>query len=307
MGLACARRMLDLVDVVLLVDRDAAAVTAAAAELAASGAKVEPVVADVTGAAALARLAERSAQLGTLRAVAHAAGVSPTMADWRAATPSTSWARPGWPRRCVPWRRPAPPWCASPPWPRCSASASGTPRRTRPWTSRSTSACSTASRGPGPRGGGPGHGLRLGQAGSPALRAGRGRAPGPGRGRACSVSPGVIDTEMGRQEQESHPFMDVLVERTPLGRTAGPRSWPRWWPSCCPTRRASSTAPTCWWTAASAPPSAEPQRRRERRVGSSRSCSAGEVMFGISAVARSRAAVGVGRGPLDPHHHAHRS
>ena len=60
MGLACARRMPDLVDVVLLVDRDAAAVTAAAADLAASGAKVEPVVADVTDAAALARLAGRA-------------------------------------------------------------------------------------------------------------------------------------------------------------------------------------------------------------------------------------------------------
>src|SRR4029453_11938712 len=49
------------------------------------GAKVvEPFVADVTDAAALGRLAERSAELGTLRAVAHAAGVSPTMADWRA-------------------------------------------------------------------------------------------------------------------------------------------------------------------------------------------------------------------------------
>jgi NAD(P)-dependent dehydrogenase (short-subunit alcohol dehydrogenase family) len=84
MGLECARRMLDLVDVVLLVDRDEAGVAAAAAELAASGANVEPAVADVTDQNALARLADPSARLGTLRAVAHAAGVSPTMADWRA-------------------------------------------------------------------------------------------------------------------------------------------------------------------------------------------------------------------------------
>ena len=45
---------------------------------------------------------------------------------------------------------------------------------------------------------------------------------GPVGARACSVSPGVIDTEMGRQERAEHSYMDILVERTPLGRTGRP-------------------------------------------------------------------------------------
>jgi NAD(P)-dependent dehydrogenase (short-subunit alcohol dehydrogenase family) len=85
MGLECARRLVDLVDTVLLVDRDEAAVTEVAGKLTASGAAatVEPVALDVTDRDALARLAARTAELGSLRAVAHAAGISPTMADWR--------------------------------------------------------------------------------------------------------------------------------------------------------------------------------------------------------------------------------
>jgi NAD(P)-dependent dehydrogenase (short-subunit alcohol dehydrogenase family) len=41
---------------------------------------------------------------------------------------------------------------------------------------------------------------------------------GPIGARVCSVSPGVIDTPQGRQEAASHPFMEVLVQKTPLGR-----------------------------------------------------------------------------------------
>src|SRR5262245_13855240 len=85
MGLACAVRLADMVDRLLLVDRDAATLTAAAGELSTEGrrAVVEPFVLDVTDRDGLARLARRVAELGTLRAVAHAAGISPTMADWK--------------------------------------------------------------------------------------------------------------------------------------------------------------------------------------------------------------------------------
>jgi len=223
MGLACARRMLDLVDVVLLVDRDAAAMTAAAAELAASGAKVEPVVADVTDAAALARLAERSAQLGTLRAVAHAAGVSPTMADWRAMF---------------------------------TVDLVGTARLAealRPLATAGTALVCFASMAPvlgirerhaeadaaldeplderlldrihaalGPAVEDPGMAYAWAKRGVQRFVQAEAVRLGPVGARACSVSPGVIDTEMGRQERESHPFMDILVERTPLGRTGRP-------------------------------------------------------------------------------------
>lgn len=37
-------------------------------------------------------------------------------------------------------------------------------------------------------------------------------------GRVVSVSPGIIDTDMGRQEMASQPMMEVILEHTPLGR-----------------------------------------------------------------------------------------
>ncbi|MBL7495851.1 SDR family oxidoreductase [Frankia sp. CNm7] len=85
MGLACAKRLADQVDALLLVDLDEATAAAAATDLAAAGhrAAVEALVLDITDADGLARLAARVGELGTLRAVAHAAGISPTMADWR--------------------------------------------------------------------------------------------------------------------------------------------------------------------------------------------------------------------------------
>jgi NAD(P)-dependent dehydrogenase (short-subunit alcohol dehydrogenase family) len=42
---------------------------------------------------------------------------------------------------------------------------------------------------------------------------------GPIGARICSVSPGMVDTPMGRQEYEQQPFMKMLEEMTPLGRT----------------------------------------------------------------------------------------
>lgn len=85
MGEACARRLAGLVDVLLLVDRDETTVSAVAKDLNAGGhrAIAEAFALDVTDRAGLARLADRVRETGTLRAVAHAAGISPTMADWR--------------------------------------------------------------------------------------------------------------------------------------------------------------------------------------------------------------------------------
>jgi NAD(P)-dependent dehydrogenase (short-subunit alcohol dehydrogenase family) len=85
MGAACAARVADMVDVIVLVDRDEVLLATQADLLAASGhrAEVEPFVLDVKDPDGIARLAARAAELGPLRAVAHAAGLSPTMADWR--------------------------------------------------------------------------------------------------------------------------------------------------------------------------------------------------------------------------------
>jgi len=83
MGYACAQRMVGTVDTLLLVDLDEATVRTAAEELSTDRTRVEPFVLDVTDTDGLAALAGRVAELGTLRSVAHAAGISPTMADWR--------------------------------------------------------------------------------------------------------------------------------------------------------------------------------------------------------------------------------
>ena len=40
--------------------------------------------------------------------------------------------------------------------------------------------------------------------------------------RICSVTPGIIDTPMGRQEAAARPTNDLLVKHTPLGREGHP-------------------------------------------------------------------------------------
>jgi NAD(P)-dependent dehydrogenase (short-subunit alcohol dehydrogenase family) len=85
MGAACAARVADMVDVLLLVDRNEVLLGTQADMLAAAGhrAQLEPFVLDIKDADGIARLAARVSELGPLRAVAHAAGLSPTMGDWR--------------------------------------------------------------------------------------------------------------------------------------------------------------------------------------------------------------------------------
>jgi len=85
MGAACADRVRDMVDVLVLVDRDEDGLAAASERYASTAgrATIETFALDVKDRDGVARLATRAAELGPLRAVAHAAGVSPTMADWR--------------------------------------------------------------------------------------------------------------------------------------------------------------------------------------------------------------------------------
>ncbi|WP_371643151.1 SDR family oxidoreductase [Streptomyces mirabilis] len=221
MGLACARRLADQVDRLLLVDRDEVMVTAAAKDLSATGqgAVVEPFVLDITDAAGLAGLAARVGELGTLRAVAHAAGISPPMADWRRIF---------------------------------TVDLVGTAllaQTLRPLATEGTALVCFASMAP----------LLGGTDPDPAVDAvlddplderfldrvheavGRGIEDtgiayawakrgvhrfvqreavriGPLGARVCSVSPGLIDTPQGRQESAAHPGMELLLRQTPLGR-----------------------------------------------------------------------------------------
>lgn len=83
MGRSCAGALVGTVDTVVLVDRDADLLATTGRDLAATGANIETFVADVTDRPRLNELATLVAGLGALRSVAHAAGISPTMADWR--------------------------------------------------------------------------------------------------------------------------------------------------------------------------------------------------------------------------------
>jgi NAD(P)-dependent dehydrogenase (short-subunit alcohol dehydrogenase family) len=220
MGLACARRLTDMVDILLMVDRDEATLESATRDLALAGSgAVESFVLDVTDDEGLARLASRVAELGTLRATAHAAGISPTMADWKRilsvdlvgtaklaevlrplATSDTAFV--------------------------CFASMAALLSSTDPHPAAEAAvddplapdmlellhaALGSAVEDTG---------VAYAWAKRGVQRLVRHEAVrlGPVGARICSVSPGVIDTPQGRQEAESHPFMAELVRRTPVGR-----------------------------------------------------------------------------------------
>ena len=57
--------------------------------------------------------------------------------------------------------------------------------------------------------------------------------------RICSVTPGIIDTPMGRQEADTHEVMAMLVKSSALTGRAGPRRWPLQSRSCSRTRPAT--------------------------------------------------------------------
>jgi NAD(P)-dependent dehydrogenase (short-subunit alcohol dehydrogenase family) len=83
MGRTCSSLLANTVDALVLVDLDEQGLDTASRELAGAPASVSVFLADVTDLSGLQELAQRVSREGRLRAVAHAAGISPTMADWR--------------------------------------------------------------------------------------------------------------------------------------------------------------------------------------------------------------------------------
>ncbi|MEU6352551.1 SDR family oxidoreductase [Streptomyces sp. NPDC047072] len=244
MGLECARRLVGEVDRLLLVDMDGDAARAAvdglsggaggegAADSPAGGdrsggdrrpALVEPFALDITDREGLGRLAARVAELGTLRAVAHAAGISPTMADWRRvievdlvgtarlASVLRPLATSGTAMVCF--ASMAAQIGATEANPDAEAALAdpldaGFLDRLRdalgPSVEDSGVAYSWAKRGV----------QRFVQREAVRL--------GPLGARVCSVSPGIVATPQGKQEAANHPSMKALVERSALGREGRP-------------------------------------------------------------------------------------
>jgi NAD(P)-dependent dehydrogenase (short-subunit alcohol dehydrogenase family) len=217
MGLACARRVADAVDTLVVVDRDEASLGAVAAELGAH-ADVVPMSIDIADRDAVARLREITAP-GRLGPIVHAAGVSPTMAPWRrifevdlvgtalvidALTPL---AGPGTAAVCfasmaahlvVP-----------------DGAEAGDAVLDDPLAPSFVDAMAAAV-GPGIED--PGAAYSWAKRGVQRLVRRVAVSWGRRGARICSISPGMIDTPQGRQEAAAQPAMAVLLEHTPLGR-----------------------------------------------------------------------------------------
>jgi len=225
MGLECARRLGSLVDRLLLVDLDGATVTKAARELSAEGhrAAVEPFVLDVTDAQGTAQLAARAGELGTLRAVAHAAGISPTMADWRRilqvdlvgtallAEALRPLATDGTALVCF----------AS----MAARLGAGEPHPAADEVLDAPLDAHFADRLRevlGPAVEEPGVAYSWAKRGVQRFVQREAVRLGPLGARVCSVSPGIVATPQGKQEAANHPSMKTLVDRSALGREGRP-------------------------------------------------------------------------------------
>jgi NAD(P)-dependent dehydrogenase (short-subunit alcohol dehydrogenase family) len=218
-GAACAQQLAGTVDVLLLVDLDEAAVNARAAALAGRGAACEPFVADLTDGLAVADLAARSRARGTLRSVVHAAGISPTMGTWRRILEVDLVAS----ARLVEALRPlATTGTAIVCFASMAAHLGMDPSRVAAeavlddpladgFLEAYCAAVGETARDPGTAYAWAKRGVQR-LVGREAITLGRAGA------RICSISPGMIETPMGRREFEQQPLMQALKDVTPLRR-----------------------------------------------------------------------------------------
>jgi NAD(P)-dependent dehydrogenase (short-subunit alcohol dehydrogenase family) len=208
MGRACVETLRDVADVIVAVDLAAPTIEGTVG-----------VACDVADRAAVGALVERVRELGTLRAMVHAAGISPTMADARRIFDvdllGTVHMLDGFEALVQPGSAAV-----------CFSSSSA--YQIAPFVDAAqdeliddcgatdfldrASALITDS----------GHAYALAKRG--VIRAAGRAAVRWGRlgGRVNSVSPGLIDTPMGRQEMEVQPIMRQMLENTPLGREGEP-------------------------------------------------------------------------------------
>jgi NAD(P)-dependent dehydrogenase (short-subunit alcohol dehydrogenase family) len=221
MGLACARRLADMVDHLVVVDVEEASIAGAAGDLGQLKlrAVVEPMVLDVTDRGGLDQLAARVRELGTLRATAHAAGVSPTMAEWKRifAVDLVGTAMLAEVLR---------PLAAEGTAMVCFASMAGRFLGAEPNDAADAALdaplddrlCDRLKDALGPTIEDSGVAYAWAKRGVQRFVQHEAIRIGPMGARVCSVSPGIIDTPQGRQEAERQPFMQELLRRTPLGR-----------------------------------------------------------------------------------------
>ena len=177
------------------------------------------VVCDITDPDSIAALVARVEELGDLRALAHAAGVSPTMADARRVfevdlmgtqlilDAFEPLAVPGSASVC--WASSAAYQLAPYATPELDALIDNP--LASDFLDRATSEIDDS-------------GIAYSLAKRGVIRAVARAAVTWGRrgGRVNSISPGLIDTPMGRQEFEQQPIMKTMLDNTPLGREGRP-------------------------------------------------------------------------------------
>jgi NAD(P)-dependent dehydrogenase (short-subunit alcohol dehydrogenase family) len=220
MGLACARRLAGGGSPMVLVDRDPAVHQVARAVAAEPDAdRIDPFVCDVTDAGAVSGLADEVRRRGSLHWLVHAAGVSPTMGDWRRifmvdlvgtaivvdalrplagdAAAAVCFASSAAHQLPGPASHPLDAVVDDPLAPdlldRLAATAPGLVSD-------------------------PGMAYSWAKWGVIRLVEREAAAWGAWAARICSVSPGIIDTPMGRRELDNQPMMPVMLEHTPLAR-----------------------------------------------------------------------------------------
>jgi len=219
-GEACARRMAGTVDATVLADVDEAGVAATAAAITATGTNCEGVAMDLTDPIGVQMLVAAVGARGDLRSVAHIAGISPTMADARrvydvdlvGTALLVDALRPlaldGTAVVCFGSMA-------------AYVGASDNPAADTavddPLAADSFDAWAAAV---GELATEPGMAYAWAKRGVQRLVRREATAFGAVGARICSVSPGMVDTPMGRQEYEQQPYMQTIEAMTPLRRTA---------------------------------------------------------------------------------------
>ena len=224
MGRACATRIVGLVDRVVLVDRDEVLLAEAAEELRAAGAaEVEPFELDITDGDGIARLVARVAERGTLRAVAHAAGVSPTMADWQTVVTVDLVATAMLTEALFPLATAGTALVCFASMAPLLVPGEGDAAQNAVLDDPLDTRCLDRMHEVfGPEIEDPGMAYMWAKRGVHRLVRRESVRFGRAGARICSVSPGIIDTPMGRQEAAARPTNDWLVQQTPLGREGRP-------------------------------------------------------------------------------------
>ncbi len=215
MGSACARALAPFGDVVLLTDINNARLEDTAAALGA--ATVQLAAGDLADPGFIADLTARASALGPLRGLVHTAGLSPSMAGWREILQvdlaATAWLLDAFLPQVTTGSVAV-----------CLASVSAHRGAFDGETDQLVAdplAAGFEDRFRALAGDDPDAGATYRLAKRGVIRLCERAAPAWGRqgGRVVSVSPGLIDTEMGRLELQHQPIKTWLAEITPIHRS----------------------------------------------------------------------------------------